>query len=486
MITDQPVNNHDDMRKVTDNILRDVGLTIEDSGGKVTFAGAEPVRKTVMKAGAAPAIILAANAVAEAAIWKERKGEGQDIHVDLRKAWIEQSPWQMDAYQYTTVNGAHKMFEMGVYVVTNPMVPTRDGRWMIMCPLYPSQERKILQLLHCGNDASQLSQATIKRDALEMEQAGADMQVPFQMVRTMEEFDASEQGQLHLEMPLISIEKIGESDPIPLPQGERVLSGLRVLSMVHAVAGPCCPRTLAGQGADCLNLNMPDWFEYGNFFYQADIGIRQAFLDARKPENRKQVYALVKDADVFVDNLRPGVADGQGYSAQALAERKPGIIVVSVKLNAHQGPWSLWPGFDINAGGIGGLATAEGTPDQPLPPQQVQVICDIMTGYLGAIGVKAALLRRAKEGGSYSVRVSLSQCCRYIMSLGLNDKEVFEDLENLGKEHQIMKPNLITGMTAYGELTKPGSQVEMSKTPQSWDDPLIYVPGSCKAEWITK
>jgi crotonobetainyl-CoA:carnitine CoA-transferase CaiB-like acyl-CoA transferase len=106
------------------------------------------------------------------------------------------------------------------------------------------------------------------------------------------------------------------------------------------------------------------------------------------------------------------------------------------------------------------------------------VICDIMTGYLGAIGVKAALLRRAKEGGSYSVRVSLSQCCRYIMSLGLNDKEVFEDLENLGKEHQ--------GMTAYGELTKPGSQVEMSKTPQSWDDPLIYVPGSCKAEWITK
>jgi hypothetical protein len=94
MITDQPVNNHDGMHKVTDNMLREVGLTIKDSGGKVTFAGKEPVRKTVMKAGAAPAIILAANAVAEAAIWKERTGEGQDIHVDLRKAWIEQSPWR--------------------------------------------------------------------------------------------------------------------------------------------------------------------------------------------------------------------------------------------------------------------------------------------------------------------------------------------------------------------------------------------------------
>jgi len=72
MITDQPINNHDDMRKVTDNVLRDAGLAIEESGGKVTFAGKEPVRKTVMKAGASAAIILAANAVADAAIWKER------------------------------------------------------------------------------------------------------------------------------------------------------------------------------------------------------------------------------------------------------------------------------------------------------------------------------------------------------------------------------------------------------------------------------
>jgi hypothetical protein len=54
MITDQVVNDHNDMHKVTDSMLRDVGLTIDDCGGKVTFAGAEPIRKTVMKAGAAP------------------------------------------------------------------------------------------------------------------------------------------------------------------------------------------------------------------------------------------------------------------------------------------------------------------------------------------------------------------------------------------------------------------------------------------------
>ena len=107
------------------------------------------------------------------------------------------------------------MFNFGAYVVLNPFVPTRDGRWMIMCPLYPSQERKILNLLRCGPDESQLRQACIKREALEMEQAAAEMQVPFQMVRTREEWDASEQGQIQAETPLISIEKIGESDRCP-------------------------------------------------------------------------------------------------------------------------------------------------------------------------------------------------------------------------------------------------------------------------------
>ena len=53
MITNQPVNNNDDLYKVTDNVLRDAGMSIQDSGGKVTFAGKEPVRKTTMKAGAA-------------------------------------------------------------------------------------------------------------------------------------------------------------------------------------------------------------------------------------------------------------------------------------------------------------------------------------------------------------------------------------------------------------------------------------------------
>ena len=485
MITHQPVNSHDDMRKVTDNILRDAGMTITDSGGEVTFAGKEPVRKTVMKAGAAPAIVLAANAVADAAIWRERTGEGQDIHVDLRKAWIEQSPWQKDALDYTLINGVSKAWNSNVFVIFGGFARARDDRWMASAIAYPSQQQKLMNLLRCGPDPEQFRSAVARRESAELEEAAEVVQVPLHVIRTKEEWAATEQGRIHAETPLIHIEKIGDSEPIPLPQGKRPLSGLKSLSFVHAVAGPCVGRALAMQGAECLNLNMPDWVEFGNFYFTAQTGQRQAYLDARVAENRKHIYKLVEEADIFVENLRPGVADQEGYSPQALAERNPGIIYVSVKLNTHEGPWTRWPGYDLNAGALAGIYTAEGTPDQPMLPQQVNVICDIMTGYLGAIGVKAALLRRAREGGSYVVRVTLTQCSQYIASLGFNDKRVIEDYENLGEEHQIMKPELVTGMTAFGEYTRPASQVEMTKTPQFWDDPLLYMQGASQPVWMT-
>ena len=395
MNTNQPVNNHDDMRKVTDNVLRDAGLTIEDSGGKVTFAGKEPVRKTVMKAGASAAIILAANAVADAAIWKERTGEGQDIHVDLRKAWIEQSPWQADALPYTLMNDIPKMFNLNPFVFSFQMTPTRDGRWVFMCPLYPTQERKIMNLLGCGADIGQVRAATIRREALELEAAAEAMQVPLQMVRTKEEYDASEQGRIHAETPLIHIEKIGESDPIPLPQGKRPLSGLRVLSFVHAVAGPCVGRALAAQGAECLNINMPDWVEYANFFFQSQVGQRQAYLDARKAENRKQIYKLVEGGGRLRREPPPRCCGRRGlFGAKRWLNACPRDHLRqreaehSTRARGRCGPASMPTPL-----GFCGIYTAEGTPDQPLMPQQVNVICDIMTGYLGAIGVKAALLQ---------------------------------------------------------------------------------------------
>ncbi len=92
MFSYQPVNNHQDLLNVVDSLLLEADLKREDFGGQVTFAGMDPIRPTHIKVGCASASISAANAIASAIIWKQRSGESQDIHVDLRKAYVTQSP----------------------------------------------------------------------------------------------------------------------------------------------------------------------------------------------------------------------------------------------------------------------------------------------------------------------------------------------------------------------------------------------------------
>jgi crotonobetainyl-CoA:carnitine CoA-transferase CaiB-like acyl-CoA transferase len=283
---------------------------------------------------------------------------------------------------------------------------------------------------------------------------------------------------------LIQIEKIGESAPEPLPPGPRPLSGVRALGMTHVVAGPATLRQLAAAGANCLNLNQPGWFEDRAIYVQSDAGMSQAIVDAVK--ERKKVLELVKDADIFVENLKPHLAAQQGYGAEDLALVRPGIIYVRIKLNNVIGPWADWVGFDFNAGALIGTFTAEGSMELPKTPPGVNVVVDFLCGMMASAGVQAALIRRAKEGGSYRVTVTLTQTTMFEMSLGLNDKAKLDHIADLGPEHQIQKPNLVTRMTPFGELTRLGSQVEMSETPESWADPILVPMGSSLPVWLPK
>jgi crotonobetainyl-CoA:carnitine CoA-transferase CaiB-like acyl-CoA transferase len=478
------VNNHEDLLAIVDGLLQESGLDRKDSGGEITFAGMDPIRPTHIKVGCASAAVSGANAIASAIIWKKRSGEGQDIHIDLRKAYVTQSPWQDILGACTLVNGTSQMMGGNVGELGSHILPTRDGRFVVVTSLYSSNTERIMGLLDSGTLPRQLEQATRKWDALELEKAAQDAAVPLVMCRTRKEFQSTEQGQRHVAAPLIHIEKIGDSEPEPFPPGSRPLSGIRALGMVHVVAGPAVLRQLAAQGADCLNLNTLNWIEEPTMYWQCQAGIRQAYLDARADGNRKAVYNLVNGADVFVENLRPHLADTQGFSADTLAQYRPGIIYVTVKLNTPTGPWADWMGYDFTAAGLSGMFCDIGSADQPQLPHGVNVVCDFLTGYLGSIGVQAALLRRATEGGSYKVTVTLSQTIMFEQALGLIDNQTLLDLDALGDEHKPVKPNLQTGQTAFGEFTRLGSQVEMSKTPEYWADPIISPIGSSKPEWL--
>jgi crotonobetainyl-CoA:carnitine CoA-transferase CaiB-like acyl-CoA transferase len=485
MRTHQPVNNHEDLLGVVDGLLEEMGLSRRDTGGTVTFAGLDPLRPTVLKTGASSAAIAAAGAIASAILWRQRGGEGQDIHVDLRKAYSYQSPWQDVLQDCTLINGKSVMVPATFFWVQG-LLPTRDNRFVFLGAPYPSQQVKAAQLFGFGPVESQLAQVARKWDAADLEAAGQAGDLPITMVRTQEEFQASDQWQYHAATPLVHIEKIGESEPEPLPPASRPLAGVRALGMTHVVAGPTVLRQLAAGGADCLNLNMPGYVEDRVFFMQSDAGVRQTTLDARTPEGRKGVYALVRDADVFVENLRPQLAAQEGYAAEDLAVVRPGIISVRIKLNTVEGPWANWVGFDLSAGAFTGVYAAEGSLEQPRLPGGVNVVVDFLCGMLTAAGVLAALIRRAKEGGSYRITVTLAQVATFEMSMGLNDKAQLLAIDELGPEHRIQRPNLVTRMTPFGEFTRLGSQVELSKTPEFWTDPILVPVGSSRPEWLPK
>ena len=189
MLTQQTVDNHDDMLRVVDEILGEAGLKRSDTGGDVSFAGLDPIRPTVFKVGAVSAIVAAANAAASAIIWKMRSGKSQDIHVDLRKAFVIQSCWQDVLANCTTINGTSVM--MGQNLTIPPsLFPTKDDRWIVISSPYPASFHKVLNVLNCGMDLDQIALATRKWNAAELEVACQNARTPVVMVRTQDEYRA--------------------------------------------------------------------------------------------------------------------------------------------------------------------------------------------------------------------------------------------------------------------------------------------------------
>src|SRR6201991_4243879 len=134
-------------------------------------------------------------------------------------------------------------------------------------------------------------------------------------------------------MPLISIEKIGESEPVPFKQGAKsVLDGIRAFGMGHVIAGAGIGRDLAFYGADVLNIWHSNDTEIEGFAWDVQVGMRQTMLDYSKDDLAK-FDQLLTEADVFFSNKRPGYLERHGFDAKTLCEKRPGLIHASVVLH---------------------------------------------------------------------------------------------------------------------------------------------------------
>jgi crotonobetainyl-CoA:carnitine CoA-transferase CaiB-like acyl-CoA transferase len=196
------------------------------------------------------------------------------------------------------------------------------------------------------------------------------------------------------------------------------LTGVRALDVTTSIAGPYCAQILAGLGADVVKVERPDtgddgrawgppfWNGEGTMFLSANAGKRSLALSLRDPDGREALLRLAERADVFLQSLRPGLAEELGLGAEAVRARNPRIVYCSVGAYGRVGPLARQPGYDALMQAAGGLISVTGEAGRPGVRVGASLI-DQGTGTWAALGVIAALLERERIGTAPEVDVSL-------------------------------------------------------------------------------
>jgi crotonobetainyl-CoA:carnitine CoA-transferase CaiB-like acyl-CoA transferase len=164
-----------------------------------------------------------------------------------------------------------------------------------------------------------------------------------------------------------------------------------------------------------------------------------------------------------------------------VAEIRPGLIHVDMSLYGWSGPWAGRTGFDQNAGGATGVFAREGTPERP-KLTEIFVVNDYAMSWIASVAVAAALKRRAVEGGSYRIRISLARLSLWLLHMGIFDKAYATSVAGRPGEHEYRAPELFEAETACGFYQGVTDQVKMSRTPGSYRIPLVP-RGASRPEW---
>src|SRR6202790_5375949 len=317
-----------DLRAGFDDVPGDVGLAAAGSGGKLPFYGAEPIVPSPIRFGSMAAVGLAAKAIGVAALWRARTEEGQDISVDVRKALRRfccffEGKWE-------TMNGrppAMGADEDNPFLKLPLFRETRDGRHVVPLNFYPGLRTRTLDFLRCRDSAESVENAILQWRGEELETAAAEEGIVMGMVRTFDEFRSERQyGEILSKMPLITLEKIGESEPIPFKRnGRSPLDGIRAFGMGHVIAGAAIGRDLAYWGADVLNIWRPNNTELESFFWDVQVGMRSTILDNSK-EDRAKFDRLLMYAGVFFAHKGPSFLKRNGLLGEEACPKKPWLI----------------------------------------------------------------------------------------------------------------------------------------------------------------
>jgi crotonobetainyl-CoA:carnitine CoA-transferase CaiB-like acyl-CoA transferase len=451
----------------------------------VTLTGDEPQLPSSFRVAAAAQASIAATGLAAAQVWKWRSGQSQDVAVDMRHAVVE-----CRSERYLRVDGKPPP---PTWDVIAGIYKTRDQRFVRLHTNFRHHRDAVCQVLNCKPERDDVQAALMQWDAGAFETAAYAAGGVVAMMRSHEEWSASPHAKALAELPLLSIEKIGEAAPKPWPKtwtsktwtktwtegGDRPLAGVRVLDLSRVIAGPVAGRTLAVHGADVLLISGPDLPAIPWLTIDTGRGKLSSFVELKSEQGRDVFRGLLAQADIVSQGYRPKSIAALGFSPAEAATINPGIVYVSMSAYGHAGPWAERRGFDSLVQTSTGFNHAEGQAAGVDGPKELPAqMLDHATGYLMAFGAMMAKARQSREGGSWHVRVSLAQTGRWLWNLGrIADGFKIEDLKS-----EMVTPFIEEIPSGFGPLRSVKHSAVLSKTPAFWARPAMPL-GSHPPQW---
>ena len=437
----------------------------------VTLTGEEPQLPSSFRVAAAAQAAIAAAGLAAAQIWQLRSGQSQNVAVDMRHAVVE-----CRSERYLRVDGKPPP---PAWDVIAGVYRTRDARFVRLHTNFRHHRDAVCKVLNCGPERDEVQAALMQWDAEPFETAAYAAGGVVAMMRSHEEWSALPQAGALAQLPLVSIEKIGDAAPKPWPKGDRPLAGLRVLDLSRVIAGPVAGRTLAAHGADVLLISGPAFPAIPWLAIDTGRGKLTGFVDLGNEQGRESLRGLLADADIFSQGYRPGAITALGFSPQDAARINPGIIYVSLSAYGHAGPWAGRRGFDSLVQTATGFNHAEGQAAGVDGPKELPAqMLDHATGYLMAFGAMVAKARQAREGGSWHVRVSLARTGQWLWNLG----RVADGFRTGDLTDELVIPFIEEIASGFGPLQSVRHSALLSKTPAFWARPAMPL-GSHPAQW---